>query len=44
MTGDWHIVIAMGMGISLCWPVLRLAQTNTPRDYTPERLPDELLS
>lgn len=43
-TGDWHALIVMGMGISLCWPVTRLMMNNAPRDYTPDRLPGELLS
>jgi hypothetical protein len=44
VTGDWHALIAMAMGVSLCWPFTRLMINNAPRDYTPDRLPDELLS
>jgi hypothetical protein len=44
VTGDLHILIPMAMGISLCWPLTRLMMNNTPRDYTPDRLPEELLS
>jgi hypothetical protein len=44
VTGDWHALIPMGMGVSLCWPITRLMMKNAPRDYTPDRLPIELLS
>lgn len=44
VTGDWHALIALAMGVSLCWPVARLMMNNAPRDYTPDRLPGELLS
>jgi hypothetical protein len=44
VTGDWHALIATAMGVSLCWPFTRLMMNNAPRDYTPDRLPDELLS
>ena len=44
VTGDWHALIAMAMGLSLCWPFTRLMINNAPRDYTPDRLPDGLLS
>lgn len=44
VTRDWHVLIAMAMGVSLCWPFTRLMMNNAPRDYTPDRLPDELLS
>ena len=44
VTGDRHALIPMAMGVSLCWPFTRLMINNAPRDYTPDRLPDELLS
>jgi len=44
VTGDLHILIPMAMGLSLCWPLTRLMMNNTPRDYSPDRLPEELLS
>ena len=44
VTGDLHVLIPMAMGLSLCWPLTRLIMNNTPRDYTPDRLPEELLS
>ncbi len=44
VTGDWHALIAMAMGVSLCWPFTRLMMNNAPRGYTPERLPEQLLS
>jgi hypothetical protein len=43
-TGD---LTALGYGVGgvmLCFPLLRLAMTNTPRSYTPDQLPAELLS
>ena len=43
-TGDWRLLTALAMGVSLCWPFTRLMINNAPRDYTPDRLPDELLS
>ena len=44
VTGEWHALIAVAMGASLCWPFTRLMMNNAPRAYTPDRLPDELLS
>lgn len=44
VTGDLHILVPMAMGVSLCWPLTRLMMNNTPRGYTPDRLPEELLS
>jgi hypothetical protein len=44
VTNDWHALIPVAMGLSLCWPVLRLLRNNTPRGYTPDALPDELMS
>ncbi len=44
VTGDLHVLIPMAMGLSLCWPLTRLMMNNAPRDYTPDRLPEELLS
>jgi hypothetical protein len=43
-TGDWHGLIPMGMGVSLLWPITVLMTKNAPRNYSPDRLPDELLS
>jgi hypothetical protein len=44
VTGDWHVLIPMAMGASLCWPFTRLMMNNVLRGYTPDRLPEELLS
>jgi len=44
VTGDLHGLWLMLGGVGLGWPLVKLLQTNTPRDYTPDRLPDELLS
>jgi len=43
-TGDPHALIPMGMGVLLVWPFMRLISNNTPRNYTPDSLPDELMS
>jgi hypothetical protein len=44
ITGDPHVLIPMGMGAVLLWPFVRLMRNNAPRSYTPDALPDELLS
>jgi hypothetical protein len=44
VTGDPHALIPMGMGVLLVWPFMRLISNNTPRNYTPDSLPDELMS
>jgi hypothetical protein len=44
VTGDPHALIPMGMGVLLVWPFMRLISNNTPRHYTPDSLPDELMS
>jgi hypothetical protein len=43
-TGDPQALIPMGMGVLLVWPFMRLISNNTPRNYTPDSLPDELMS
>jgi hypothetical protein len=35
------LLIAGGL---LCWPLAKMVQNNSPRDYSPDQLPDELLS
>ena len=40
LTGLWYT----GGGVALCFPLLRLLRTNTPRSYTPDQPPTELLS
>ncbi len=44
ITGDPHALILMGTGVFLVWPFMRLVSHNTPRNYTPDALPDELIS
>jgi hypothetical protein len=44
ITGDPHALIPMAMGALLIWPFMRLISNNTPRNYTPDALPDELMS
>jgi len=44
VTNDWHTLIPAAMGVSLCWPLIRLMRNNTPRGYTPDTLPVELIS
>jgi hypothetical protein len=43
-TGDPTALWYAGGGVALCFPLLRLLRTNTPRSYTPDRPPPELLS
>ena len=44
ITGDPHALILMGTGVFLVWPFMGLVSHNTPRNYTPDALPDELIS
>jgi hypothetical protein len=44
ITGDAHALILMGTGAFLVWPFMRVVGNNTPRNYTPDAPPDELLS
>jgi hypothetical protein len=44
ITGDPHALILMATGVFLVWPFMRVVGNNTPRNYTPDALPDELLS
>ncbi len=44
ITGDLKGLGIMAMGAALCWPFVRMLTNNAPRDYSPDRLPDELLS
>jgi hypothetical protein len=44
ITGDAHALILMGTGAFLVWPFMRVVGDNTPRNYTPDALPDELIS
>ena len=44
ITGDAHALILMGTGVFLVWPFMRVLSNNTPRNYTPDALPDELMS
>jgi hypothetical protein len=43
-TGDWHGLILAGTGVAFGWPFTMLLLKNAPRDYTPDKLPDALLS
>jgi tetrahydromethanopterin S-methyltransferase subunit F len=44
VTGDMHALIVMGAGAFFVWPFMRLVSNNTPRNYTPDTLPRELIS
>jgi hypothetical protein len=44
VTGDAHALILTGTGAFLIWPFMRMLRNNTPRNYTPDALPDELIS
>lgn len=44
ITGDAHALILTGTGVFFVWPFMRMLRNNTPRDYTPDALPDELIS
>ena len=34
----------LAAGVGLCWPLAIMLRNNKPRDYTPDRLPEELLA
>jgi hypothetical protein len=40
----WQGVLLFALGEYFCWTLLRRALANTPRDYTPDALPDALLT
>ena len=42
--GEPRGLILLGLAAYACWKFYRTALNNTPRDYTPDRLPDFLLS
>lgn len=44
ITGDVHALILMATGVFFVWPFMRMLSNNTPRYYTPDALPDELIS
>jgi len=44
ITGDLKGLGIAAAGATLCWPFVKLLMNNAPRDYTPDRLPQELLS
>jgi hypothetical protein len=44
ITGDLQALMLMGAGVFFVWPFMRLVSNNTPRNYTPDALPDELIS
>jgi tetrahydromethanopterin S-methyltransferase subunit F len=44
VTGDMHALFLMGAGAFFVWPFMRLVGNNTPRSYTPDALPEELIS
>jgi hypothetical protein len=44
VTGDAHALLLMATGGFLVWPFMRVVGNNTPRNYTPDALPDELIS
>ena len=44
VTGDMHALFLMGAGALFVWPFMRLVGNNTPRSYTPNALPEELIS
>jgi hypothetical protein len=44
LTGDMKALMLVGAGALFVWPFMRVLSNNTPRNYTPDALPDELLS
>src|SRR5262249_34661916 len=43
-TGDLSALGYAAGGCFLCFPLFKMIKTNSPREYTADRLPDELLS
>ena len=44
LTGDMKALMLVGAGALFVWPFMRVLSNNTPRNYTPDALPDELIS
>jgi hypothetical protein len=44
ITGEFKVLGLLVGGVVLCWPLARMVQNNAPREYQPQKLPDELLS
>ncbi len=44
LTGDMKALMLVGAGALFVWPFMRVLSNNTPRNYTPDVLPDELIS
>jgi len=40
----WNGLFLLVVGEYFCWRLGRRALTNAPRDYAPDRLPEELLT
>jgi hypothetical protein len=43
VTGEFKLLLAAVTGGGLCWTMIRTMQNNVPRDYDPNRPPEELL-
>ena len=43
-TGDWHLLILAVTGVAFVWPFVLLLSKCAPRAYSPDALPEELLS
>lgn len=41
--GSLEILITLGAGIGLTWPLVRMVTNNMPREYSPKSPPEELL-
>ena len=41
---DLNTLGLLAAGVGLCWPLAIMLRNNKPRDYTPDRLPEELLA
>lgn len=40
---SWEVFGILGAGLAFVWPVARVVQRNSPRDYSPSQVPDDLL-
>jgi hypothetical protein len=43
-TGDLEALMLVGAGALFVWPFVRVLSNNSPRNYTPDALPEELIS
>jgi hypothetical protein len=43
ITGEWQVIWALFLGVSLVWPLYRVMRADAPRVYDPRQVPPELM-